>query len=95
MDKDTVIIKTSWNGVLQDSWKEKVKVLEERCSNQETQLKDLQDQLRDVMFYIEASQKISSENKEMQEELREGQVIVGPSSSKDVEKSRVKGRRRR
>lgn len=70
--------------------------MEERCSDQQNQLKDLQEQLRDVMFYIQASNKISSEDKELQEELREGQVVVGPSSAASVTgRSRGRGKRRR
>ena len=79
----------------QTAWKDKVKELEERCIHQETELKELKEQLRDVMFYIEASNKIKNEDAVVQSELRDGQVVVGssPTTSETV-RSRGKARRK-
>ena len=58
------------------------------------EIKDLQEQLRDVMFYLEAQQKLSSTTEVSQEEIQEGQVIVGAAAGggKGTKKGRKKGR---
>ena len=68
--------------------------LEERSAKQEIELKDLKEQLRDLMFYIEASQKIKNENDAVQGELRDGQVVVGPPASSS-ESGRPRGKTKR
>ena len=42
---------------------------------------DLREQLRDVMFYLEAQQKLSSTQDVSQEEIQDGQVIVGAAAA--------------
>lgn len=54
--------------------------LEQRSANQQEEIRELKEQLRDVMFYIEAGQTIRKEEESMQEEMREGQIVVGESS---------------
>ena len=41
----------------------------------------MRDQLRDLMFYLEAGQKLASTNEVSQEELQQGHVVVGSSPS--------------
>ena len=59
-----------------------MKNLFELCDLQE--VSDLQEQLRDVMFYLEAQQKLAGGeglDGMSREELQESQVIVGAASS--------------
>lgn len=57
------------------------------------EVKDLQEQLRDIMFYLEAQQKIAKESNETQQEIQEGHIVVGaPSASHSGKKGRKKGR---
>ncbi|KAK3707696.1 hypothetical protein RRG08_050511 [Elysia crispata] len=72
----------------QQLWQGKVSALEERLkSSTETrdkEVSDLQEQLRDVMFYLEAQQKLAGGeglDGMSREELQESQVIVGAASS--------------
>ena len=44
-------------------------------------MSDLKEQLRDVMFYVEAQQKLQSAVGVSQEELQSGEVIVGAAAS--------------
>ena len=54
---------------------------------------DLQEQLRDVMFYLEAQQKLANTNVVTQEEIQEGQVIIGATGgTPGGKKARKKGR---
>ena len=45
------------------------------------EIQDLREQLRDVMFYLEAQQKLSSTTEVSQSEIQEGQVVVGATAS--------------
>jgi len=42
-------------------------------------MSELQDQLRDVMFFLEAKQTLSENHDVSQEEIQEGQIVVQPS----------------
>ena len=53
---------------------------------------DLQEQLRDVMFYVEAQQKLANTKEVSQEEIQGSQVVVSPSNASGSRKSRKKGR---
>ena len=43
------------------------------------EIKDLQEQLRDVMFYFKAQEQLTSTNTVSQAEIQEGQIVVGES----------------
>ncbi|XP_013412070.1 BRCA1-associated protein [Lingula anatina] len=69
----------------QQTWQEKFKKLQvnvdKEAEKKNMEIADLKEQLRDVMFYLEAQQKLSSPGLAVtQEELQGGQVIVGESS---------------
>ena len=49
---------------------------------QNKEIKDLKEQLRDIMLHIEATKLIDSEGKDTKDEIRDGKVLVGePSAS--------------
>ena len=43
------------------------------------EMADLREQLRDVMFYLEAGQKLASSTEVTQDELQQGHVVLGES----------------
>lgn len=45
------------------------------------EIADLREQLRDVMFFLEAQEKLANTTDVSQEEIQEGQVIVGATAS--------------
>ena len=45
------------------------------------QIEELREQLRDIMFYLEAQNTLASNKDVSQEEIQEGQVIVGAAAS--------------
>lgn len=57
------------------------------------EITELREQLRDVMFYLEAQEKLSKTADVSQEEIQEGQVIVGASCSSPVNRKGHKKRR--
>uniref|UniRef100_H2ZET6 BRCA1-associated protein n=1 Tax=Ciona savignyi TaxID=51511 RepID=H2ZET6_CIOSA len=67
----------------QEMWRKKVVDVEEVASKQQVEITELKEQLRDVMFYIEASQAIKKEDGQVQDDIRDGTVVVGPSTSSD------------
>nr|CAB3226133.1 BRCA1-associated protein [Phallusia mammillata] len=77
----------------QDEWKAKVRGLEERGLQQQEEIRELKEQIRDVMFFIEAGETIRNEEESVQEEMRDGQIVVGQSSSDAASRRRGKGRK--
>jgi len=75
----------------QSGWKKKVEDLEKMNKDQMNEIVDLKDQLRDVMFFIEARKLIESEEKDCQEDIRKGKMSVG-ECSKDTRRKK-KGRK--
>lgn len=66
----------------QSVWKNKVVALEKEREEQNKEIKDLKEQLRDIMLHIEATKLIDSEGKDTKDEIRDGKVLVGePSAS--------------
>lgn len=53
------------------------------------QIRDLEEQLRDVMFFLEAKSKIDKQPEELREELQEATVVV-PGASGARARSRKK-----
>uniref|UniRef100_A0A023FHC7 Putative brca1-associated protein n=1 Tax=Amblyomma cajennense TaxID=34607 RepID=A0A023FHC7_AMBCJ len=83
----------------QVAWQSKLKDVETRLLElQETkdkEIKDLQEQIRDLMFYLDAKEKIGSSSAEMQLQLQEGTIVVGnpgPSGTPTQKQRRRKNR---
>ncbi|KAF6019939.1 hypothetical protein EB796_021759 [Bugula neritina] len=77
----------------QQHWQSAVQRLEEDKQKQEKELKDTQEQLRDILFHLEAQNKLSSENTGLDaKELEDGQISVGASSTPQ---SRRRSRRKK
>ncbi|XP_029427542.1 BRCA1-associated protein isoform X2 [Rhinatrema bivittatum] len=67
--------------VLQNKVKEEEKLRMEICEQKDTQITEMQEQLRDVMFYLEAQQKINQMPADARQEIQEGQINVASSAS--------------
>lgn len=75
------------NSVMRENqvqWQNKCKSLEEKFqhfkSEKEKEIIELKEQLRDVMFYLEANKQV--ESSELKDEIAQGQIVLGePSSS--------------
>lgn len=65
----------------QQQWHSRVEELEAQLkktvSEREKEVEDLKEQLRDVMFFIEARQTLQNAPDVSQDEIREGQIVVG------------------
>ncbi|KAJ8312712.1 hypothetical protein KUTeg_010085 [Tegillarca granosa] len=71
--------------VNQDAWQKKVTKLEAQVHDltkeKEREIQDLREQLRDVMFFLEAQKKLSDTNVVSQQEIEESQIYVGASGT--------------
>ncbi|XP_030074674.1 BRCA1-associated protein [Microcaecilia unicolor] len=67
--------------VLQNKIKEEEKVRLEICEQKDNQITEMQEQLRDVMFYLEAQQKINQMPADTRQEIQEGQINIASSTS--------------
>lgn len=67
--------------LLQNKLKEEEKVLKETCEQKDLQISEIQEQLRDVMFYLETQQKINHLPAETRQEIQEGQINIAMASS--------------
>lgn len=57
------------------------------------EMADVQEQLRDVMFYLEAQNKLATVTDVTKEEIQDGQIIIGASGGAPAgKKPRKKGR---
>ena len=59
------------------------------------EVSELQEQLRDIMFYMEAQQKLAATTEVSQSEIQDSQIVVSPSggaSGGGGRKARKKGR---
>lgn len=65
----------------QVGWQTRLKDVEAKLQQlqeaKDKEVHDLQEQLRDLMFYLDAKDKITSSSSEIQQEIQEGTVIVG------------------
>lgn len=78
-------------------WQQKVTGLETQirdiAQTKDKELQELKEQLRDVMFYVEAQQKLAEAKDITQEEIQDGQVIVGAAApSPQMRRARKKNR---
>ncbi|CAG5135763.1 unnamed protein product [Candidula unifasciata] len=80
----------------QQHWQTRVTALEGKLKDltekKDQEITELKEQLRDVMFYLEAQQKLANSTGVSQEEIQGGQVIVGAAAapSHSGKKSRKK-----
>ncbi|XP_028597145.1 BRCA1-associated protein isoform X1 [Podarcis muralis] len=67
--------------LLQNKLKEEEKLLKETCEQKDLQITEVQEQLRDVMFYLETQQKINHLPAEARQEIQDGQINIAMASS--------------
>nr|XP_034974286.1 BRCA1-associated protein isoform X4 [Zootoca vivipara] len=67
--------------LLQNKLKEEEKLLKETCEQKDQQITEVQEQLRDVMFYLETQQKINHLPAEARQEIQDGQINIAMASS--------------
>ncbi|XP_043199621.1 BRCA1-associated protein-like [Amphibalanus amphitrite] len=64
----------------QAGWQDRVKRLEANLGEikreKDKEVQDLKEQVRDLMFFLEAQQKIAAESSSLQQELAEGSIVV-------------------
>ncbi|XP_071480880.1 BRCA1-associated protein-like [Diadema antillarum] len=81
----------------QSVWQEKVisleTKLEEESKQKSAEISDLKDQLRDVMFFIEAQETLNKTPERTRQEIQEGQITIGASPSPEGRPSR-RGRKK-
>ncbi|CAH1800491.1 unnamed protein product [Owenia fusiformis] len=82
----------------QKDWVKRVEELETKfnhsIASKDKELQDVQEQLRDVMFYIEAQQKLSKTTEVSQAEIQGGHVIVGEAASKPADRKKGRTKKR-
>lgn len=87
--------------LLQSQLKDEEKLLKETCERKDLQITEAQEQLRDVMFYLEAQQKINHLPAEARQEIQDGQINIpvaasaGSSAGGSGKPSSRKGRSKR
>ncbi|RWS16405.1 brca1-associated protein-like protein [Dinothrombium tinctorium] len=79
-----------WNQKLQES-ETQLKLLVEK---KDKEVKDLQEQVRDLMFYLEAQQKLKDVSNVSREEIESGHIVVSPSASSSNSRTRNKNKKR-
>lgn len=67
--------------LLQNQLQEEERVLKETCEQKDLQITEIQEQLRDVMFYLEAQQKINHLPAETRQEIQEGQINIAMAAA--------------
>ncbi|XP_062943183.1 BRCA1-associated protein isoform X2 [Cynocephalus volans] len=78
--------------LLQNKLKEEERVLKETCDQKDLQITEIQEQLRDVMFYLEAQQKINHLPAETRQEIQEGQINIPMASASSPPSSGSSGK---
>ncbi|XP_006148059.1 BRCA1-associated protein isoform X1 [Tupaia chinensis] len=78
--------------LLQNKLKEEERVLKETCDQKDLQITEIQEQLRDVMFYLEAQQKINHLPAETRQEIQEGQINIPVASASSPSSSGGSGK---
>ncbi|XP_015786948.1 BRCA1-associated protein [Tetranychus urticae] len=83
----------------QDLWSQKLKQTEQdlktAIEKKDTEIQELKEQVRDLMFFFEASNKLKDVKEATQEEIEEGQIVMGSSSTASASSSKQKHRSRR
>nr|XP_060467926.1 BRCA1-associated protein [Panthera onca] len=78
--------------LLQNKLKEEERVLKETCDQKDLQITEIQEQLRDVMFYLETQQKINHLPAETRQEIQEGQINIAMASASSAPSSGGSGK---
>ncbi|XP_045743592.1 BRCA1-associated protein isoform X2 [Mirounga angustirostris] len=78
--------------LLQNKLKEEERVLKETCDQKDLQITEIQEQLRDVMFYLETQQKINHLPAETRQEIQEGQINIAVASASSPPSSGSSGK---
>lgn len=68
----------------QSSWQTKFSALEKKCSEKEVEVTELKEQVRDLMFYLEAQNKIA--NSELKDELAGASLEVPKATKRRTKK---------
>jgi BRCA1-associated protein len=71
-----------------NSWQTKYSSLEKQYKEKEAEIVELKDQVKDLMFYMEAQNTISKS--ELKDEIVEGSIFVGESSGNKSKNRRKK-----
>ncbi|XP_076363777.1 BRCA1-associated protein [Tachypleus tridentatus] len=83
----------------QQQWQDKLKDTEhhlmELKENKEKEINDLKDQVRDLMFYLEAQEKLQHVSETTRQEIEEGQIVVGATGQSHSSNSRHRRRKLR
>lgn len=78
----------------QEEWQRKLVEIEKSKEQKDSELKDLQEQLRDLMFFLEAKDKLKNVTEASKEEIESGHIYIQPStSSPSVKSNRSKFRK--
>ncbi|XP_069816889.1 BRCA1-associated protein isoform X1 [Dendropsophus ebraccatus] len=82
---------------LQSKLKEEETLRKEACEQKDLQIVEMQEQLRDVMFYLEAQRKINQMPEDARQEIQDGQINIamGSSSTSPASGKSRKGRGKR
>lgn len=65
----------------QDEWQKKLVDIEKIKQQKETEINELKEQLRDVMFFLEAKDKLQTVTEASKEEIEGGQIYIKPGTS--------------
>lgn len=80
----------------QQEWQTKVIQLEGRLTAKETESVELREQLRDIMFYLEAKNQLTSENSDVTaEELQNSHVVLPPEQQSSSRGGKKSGKRKK
>lgn len=83
----------------QVAWQSRLKEVETKLQelqkSKDQEIQDLQEQMRDLMFYLDAKEKISSSTSEVQQEIQEGTIIVGAPGPSGTSTQKQRRRRNR
>lgn len=68
----------------QSSWQIKFSTLEKKCTEKEQEVSELKEQVRDLMFYLEAQNKIA--NSELKDEMAGASVEIPKAGKRRTKK---------
>lgn len=76
----------------QKLWRDRVESLESKIDvtiqQKEREMKELQEQVRDLMFYLETQKKVEASPEETRQELQKGHVVLPPAAPASTTPSR-------
>ena len=83
----------------QKLWRDRVESLENKIDvtihQKEQEMKDLQEQVRDLMFYLETQKKVEESPENTKQELQEGQILLPSTSASSSNTPSRKSRRKK